>query len=158
MVYEDFLQAFKEEHKAILDHLLMLRGAIRHGDSSEARRIVNSLDVIMGPHFRVEEEALYPMLKEYFGEEKVQRLLEEHSVATEAMNEFKQNIGNETYVKEHGEVVLKKLQGFFMHVTSCDGLSIIIEKFPEDQKRKLAFHLAKVRAEAIPLTLWKRMS
>jgi hypothetical protein len=28
MAYEDFLQAFKEEHKVILDHLLMLKGAI----------------------------------------------------------------------------------------------------------------------------------
>jgi hemerythrin HHE cation binding domain-containing protein len=129
-----------------------------HGDSSEARRIVNFLDVIMGPHFRVEEEALYPKLKEYFGEENVKRLLEEHSVTTETMNEFKQSIGDETYVKEDGEDVLKKLKGFFMHLTSCDGLSIIIEKFPENQKRKLAFHLAKVRAEAILLTLWRRIS
>jgi hemerythrin-like domain-containing protein len=156
MQHSNFLEVFKEEHKVILDNLLNLKEAVKRKDSKNAEILVKFLDNIIGPHFRVEEEALYPMLTEYFGEDNVERLLEEHTMATEAMNEFKHNIGSDQYMREHGEDTLKKLQGFFLHVTSCDGLSIIIEKFSDDQKKKLDAHLSKVRGEAIPLTVWKQ--
>ncbi len=156
MEHSNFLEAFKEDHKIILDKLLNLKDAVKRKETKDAENLVKFLDNIMGPHFRVEEEALYPMLTEYFGEDNVERLLEEHTMATEAMNEFKHNIGSEQYMREHGEDTLKKLQGFFLHVTSCDGLSIIIEKFSDDQKNNLDAHLTKVRDEAIPLTVWKQ--
>ncbi|HVY55760.1 MAG TPA: hemerythrin domain-containing protein [Thermodesulfobacteriota bacterium] len=155
MEYTNFLDAFKEEHKIILNNLLSLKDAVKRKDTGDAEKLVRFLDDIMGPHFRVEEEALYPMLTEYFGEDNVERLLEEHTMATDAMNDFKNNIGSEQYMREHGEDTLKKLQGFFLHVTSCDGLSIIIEKFSDDQKKNLDAHLMKVRDEAVPLTVWK---
>jgi hypothetical protein len=155
MECSNFLGAFKEDHKIILNNLLSLKDAVKRKDTKNAASLVVFLDDIMGPHFRVEEEALYPMLTEYFGEDNVERLLEEHTLATDAMNEFKHNIGSERYMVEHGEDTLKKLQGFFLHVTSCDGLSIIIEKFSDDQKKNLDAHLAKVREEGIPLTVWK---
>lgn len=156
MEHNNFLEAFKEEHKIIFNNLLSLKDAVERKDTEDAENLVRFLDEIMGPHFRVEEEALYPMLAEYFGEDSVEHLLEEHTMATEAMNEFKHNIGNKQYMVERGEDTLKKLQGFFLHVTSRGGLSIIIEKFSDRQKRNLAAHLTKVRDEAIPLTVWKQ--
>ena len=40
--------------------------------------IVICLDKIGGPHFRFEEESLYPVLKKFFGEEYYEHLLVAH--------------------------------------------------------------------------------
>jgi len=158
MSYNRFLEAFKEEHKVILNDLLSLRSAINNNDNIKAGELVEKLDEIMGPHFKVEEEALYPMLGEYFGDENISRLLREHDIATKAMNEFKEHIADDSYIKEHAPETLKKLQEFFMHVTSCDGLSIIIEKFSDSQKQELDSELDKVWENPEPLTKWRKVS
>ncbi len=157
-IQEKFIKAFKQEHQRILDGLLALREAIRKIDTKQASEIVERLDSIMGPHFRVEEEALYPMLTEYLGQENIQNLLSEHQEAVEVLYNFKKYIGDEAWLSAHREEVLKKLVGLFMHVTSCDGLSIIIERFSDRQKTKLADYLDHVRTQSQPLTQWKMIS
>lgn len=154
-IQEKFIKAFKQEHQQILDRLLALKDAIEKTDTDLASNLVEELDQIMGPHFRVEEEALYPMLVEYLGDENVKELLSEHQRAVETLYNFKKCINNKTWLSQHREEALNKLQGFFMHVTGCDGLSIIIERFSEQQKAKLANHLDIVHSEARPLTQWK---
>ncbi len=153
-----FLRAFKEEHKVILNELLELRKVVNNRDNEAAAKLVEDLDRIMGPHFKVEEEALYPMLREYFGDENVEKLIEEHDIATSAMIEFKNNIGNKGYLEEHARDTLKHLQGFFMHVTSCDGLSIIIDRFSDEQKQELETRLDEVWENPEPLTSWRTAS
>lgn len=152
---ERFLRVFKQEHQDILDGLLNLREAIRAGDAGRAHELVEELDGLMGPHFRVEEEALYPMLESYLGRENVEGLLAEHEGAVAAMREMKSNVGEPVWLGENGQRVLQGLEGFFMHVTACDGLSIIVERFPDDQKLGLADALDRVQAEALPLTEWR---
>jgi hypothetical protein len=150
-----FLETFKQEHQTILDGLLDLRGAIRQRDAARAQELVRALDQVMGPHFRVEEEALYPMLTDYLGTENVRNLLDEHRGAIAAMHLFKQHMGDPAWLQAQGPEALKMLEGFFMHVTSCDGLSIIIERFSDTQKIELAEHLDRVQAEPLPLTEWR---
>lgn len=52
----------------------------------------------MGPHFLVEEKALYPMLTEYLGQENIQNLLSEHQEAVELLYNFKKYIGDEAWL------------------------------------------------------------
>ncbi|MEM3655363.1 MAG: hemerythrin domain-containing protein [Thermoprotei archaeon] len=153
---EKFLKTFKQEHQVILDNLLKLRGAVQAGDSAEAERLVNTLDDVMGPHFKIEEVSLYPMLKDYLGEENVRKLLKEHAGAVEAMHALKKNAGKTDWLKANGKDVMKTMQGMFMHVTSCDGLSIIIERFPQSKKLELAAKLDEVYAKKEPLTVWRK--
>lgn len=152
---EKFLRVFKQEHQTILDRLLDLREAVRESDPTRARELVEVLDDVMGPHFRVEEEALYPMLKPHLGERNVSGLFEEHVGAVAAMHQLKSNVGDPRWLEENGETVLGELEGFFMHVAACDGLSIIVERFREDQKLDLAGALDRVQAENLPLTRWR---
>jgi hemerythrin-like domain-containing protein len=157
-IQEKFIKAFKQEHQQILDGLLVLRSAIQKIDIKQASEIVEKLDNIMGPHFRVEEDALYPMLTEYLGQENVNNLLNEHRGAVEVLHSFKKYIGDEAWLSTHREEALKKLEGFFMHVTGCDGLSIIIERFSDQQKAKLADYLDYVHTQPQSLTQWKAIS
>lgn len=152
---EKFIKTFKQEHQTILDGLLDLRRAVRQADAARAQELVRELDQVMGPHFRVEEEALYPMLTDYLGAENVRNLLDEHKGAVAAMHLFKQHIGDPAWLQARGPEALKTLEGFFMHVTSCDGLSIIIERFSDVQKVELAEHLDRVLAASLPLTVWR---
>jgi hypothetical protein len=148
---EKFLRAFKQEHQVILDLLLELRRLVKEG--KQCSGTVKKLDEVMGPHFQVEEEALYPMLKDYVGEEGVRKLLKEHEGAYEAMHLLAANAGDAIWVKNNGEKVVSIMHGMFMHVTSCDGLSIIIERFSSEQKRILAEALDRVHSNPQPLTV-----
>lgn len=151
-----FLRVFKEEHQIILNRLLELHEAVSGGDAVRARELVEVLDDVMGPHFRVEEEVLYPMLEAYLGEQNVCGLLEEHVGATTAVHRLKSNIGDPAWLRENGEAVFAELEGFFMHVAACDGLSIIVGRFSEVQKLVLARALDRVQKEEhLPLTRWK---
>ena len=152
---EKFLKAFKHEHQEILNRLIELREAMGNGDVAAARRLVGELDSILGPHFRVEEEALYPMLSPWLGEQNVKNLLEEHRGAVAAVHELKRNVGDPEWLRANGAKVLGYLNGFFMHVTACDGLSIIVERFTDEQKQALGEALDRVWAEALPLTVWR---
>lgn len=152
---EKFLRVFQQEHQVIFDQLVELRTAVREGDSVRAHEMVESLDRVMGPHIRVEEEDLYPMLAAYLGEQNVSGLIAEHDGAAAAIHELKGNAGDPEWLRENGPAVLKDLEGFFMHVTACDGLSIIVERFSDEQKLELADAVDRVLTEGLPLTAWR---
>jgi len=95
------------------------------------------------------------MLVDYLGEENMRNMLEEHAGAVNAMHQFKQHIGDQAWLEDHAPEVLKGLQGSFMHVTGCDGLSIIIERFSDTQKVELDEHLERVQANPQRLTQLK---
>jgi len=152
---ERFLKVFKQEHQVVFDTVLELRDAVRDVNAEAAKKLVQTLDQVMGPHFRVEEEGLYPMLVQYLGRENVDHLLGEHRGAIQGMHQFKQSAGDREWLKAHGAEALKTLEAFCMHVASCDGLSIIVERFSEGEKRELDGHLDRVQAEPLPLTEWK---
>src|SRR5574337_90303 len=99
---EKFLKTFKQEHQTILDGLLDLRSAVRQVDAARAQELVRALDQVMGPHFRVEEETLYPMLADYLGADNVRNLIDEHKGAVAAMHLFKQHIGDPAWLRERG--------------------------------------------------------
>ena len=76
----DAIAEFREDHRNVRDGLLDIIGALQSKDVSKAREILGGLDTLIGPHFRFEEEALYPTLRVFLGEY-VDELLKEHDSA-----------------------------------------------------------------------------
>src|SRR3972149_1323997 len=76
----DPIVEFREDHRQVRDWLLDLADAAEGGDLPRARDALGALDRLVGPHFRYEEEALYPALREFLGEY-VDQLVTEHDGA-----------------------------------------------------------------------------
>ena len=56
---------FREDHRKVRDGLLDLAKAAEAGDVVKARNILGQIDTMVGPHFRYEEETLYPAMENY---------------------------------------------------------------------------------------------
>ncbi|MBI2857327.1 MAG: hemerythrin domain-containing protein, partial [Chloroflexi bacterium] len=63
----DPITEFREDHRKVRDGLLDLAAAAEKGDLEGAKKTLFALDELVGPHFRYEEEALYPALREFLG-------------------------------------------------------------------------------------------
>ncbi len=59
------IEEFREDHRKIRDLILELAASLRQHDVAQARELLASLDRLAGPHFRFEEEALYPALRQF---------------------------------------------------------------------------------------------
>ncbi len=59
---------FREDQQKVRDSLFDLAGAAEAEDVAKARDILGQIDTIVGPHFRYEEETLYPAMKEFLGD------------------------------------------------------------------------------------------
>ncbi|MGQ9694947.1 MAG: hemerythrin domain-containing protein [Thermodesulfobacteriota bacterium] len=64
----DPIAEFRADHRQVRDGLLELTAALQKKDVARAREILGNIDKIVGPHFRFEEEALYPALRIFLGE------------------------------------------------------------------------------------------
>lgn len=63
MAQLDPIVEFREDHRKVRDGLLDIIGALKAKEVPRARDILGNLNNLVGPHFRYEEEALYPSLK-----------------------------------------------------------------------------------------------
>lgn len=54
---------FREDHRRVRDELLDMIEALEAKDIVRAREVLGNLNILVGPHFRYEEETLYPALR-----------------------------------------------------------------------------------------------
>ncbi|HKJ69916.1 MAG TPA: hemerythrin domain-containing protein, partial [bacterium] len=62
MSLDKFVKTFREEHRQVRDTLLDLMNAFQNRDRERIGELLNKTAELTGPHFRYEEEALYPGL------------------------------------------------------------------------------------------------
>lgn len=67
MSYQQFAEQFRAEHRQVRDLLLELQRSFEQQDTSRARELVEAIAALTGPHFRYEEEAVYPALVAILG-------------------------------------------------------------------------------------------
>ena len=121
---------FRQEHREIRDAILDLIEASRRDDPSEARRLVTRLAMLTGPHFRYEEECMYPALVGFFGPEYVEGLCAEHDAAIGAARLLAELVGRDAPTGADREAIRVLARGLLPHVSDCEGLSIMVEAPP----------------------------
>ena len=62
MLADDFALIFRDEHRVVRDTLLDLIQAFEDRDREWIRALLNGVARFTGPHFRYEEESMYPAL------------------------------------------------------------------------------------------------
>ncbi|MBI2287628.1 MAG: hemerythrin domain-containing protein [Chloroflexi bacterium] len=149
----DPIVEFREDHRKVRDGLLDLAKAAEAGDVTKARNILGQIDTLVGPHFRYEEENLYPALKEFLGDY-VDSLIEEHGGAIATAKVAAKVLSQSSISKEEGREVAKAARALLVHVSNCDGLNILAERFSPKKLDELGKAYAQARVAGVPLLRW----
>lgn len=73
-----FSAIFRDEHRAVRDGLLELTESFKKGDREKVTALLGQVASLTGPHFRYEEETLYPALVDIFGQKYIEKLFADH--------------------------------------------------------------------------------
>ncbi len=148
---DEFTQMFREEHRSVRDVLLDLIQALQERDRARIQSLLNQTAALAGPHFRYEEEALYPGLVEILGEEYIQKLLRDHDLAIGIAKKLVEMAGKELLTDDDVAKAVLFVQSILPHVSDCDGLSIMVERLPEEKVE--AFFASRDHARSANLNL-----
>jgi hypothetical protein len=149
----DPIVEFREDHRKVRDGLIDLADAATNGDMDKARATLGAIDTAIGPHFRYEEEALYPAMKEFLGDY-VDRLIEEHKGAIDTAKLAAGLLAKPALTAEERPAVAKAARALLVHVSNCDGLNILAERFSQAKLDELADHFQQCRDQGVPLLKW----
>jgi hypothetical protein len=154
MLAQKFAQLFHEEHRQVRDLLLDLQQAFEQRDNTRAQQIVDQIAKLTGPHFRYEEESVYPVLVSIFGEEYVDKLLSDHDRVIASAKRLASLAQTSPLDEEHVNEARTLVRSVLPHVSDCDGLSIMVERLPEEQVSNILQSRARALAEGLDLTRW----
>lgn len=154
MKTEDFYTEFRKEHRIIRDLLLGLITALLQQDNNKAGTLLKELDTITGPHFRYEEETLYPGLVHIFGEPYINKLLTDHDLAITRAKKLKTIIEKEKQAEGDYLEGINLVRAILPHVSDCEGLTIMVEKLPKEKVDAIINSMINSREQNIPLLRW----
>ena len=147
------IEEFREDHRNVRDLILDLASALRQRDVAQARELLASLDRLAGPHFRFEEEALYPALRQFLGDY-VDKLVSEHDGAIAKANGLASLLQKDSITQEEAGAAMSDVSSLLIHVSDCDGLAIIMEKISERELGQIASTVMACREADVPLLRW----
>ncbi|SEL86839.1 hemerythrin domain-containing protein [Nonomuraea pusilla] len=158
-----FTETFRAEHRQVRDLLLALIAAFRAGDPRRISALVSALSAATGPHFRYEEEAMYPVLVSVFGREYVDKLLSDHDGTIRNVRELAElaelyRPADLYWPDEPDEAQaawgIELTREILPHVSDCDGLSLMVETLPEDDVVHILATRDVARESNLDLLTW----
>lgn len=153
MIKLDPIAEFREDHRKVRDGLLELMEALQSKDVVKARKILDKINVLVGPHFRYEEEVLYPTLRVFLGEY-VDQLLTEHDGVIATARSCAGLLKKDSLTGEEAKQAVSAARTLLIHVSNCDGLSILSERLNKKEIDTLSEKLAAARKAGVPLLDW----
>ncbi len=147
------IEEFREDHRVVRDGLIELSNALQSKDLERAAEILEKLNKLLGPHFRFEEEALYPTLRRFLGEY-IDQLLREHDEAIKSAKEVSELISKGEMSDDEAKTAASKTRSLLVHVSNCDGLAILAERLDEREMEKLWKRFDELKNEGVPLLEW----
>lgn len=153
MIKLDPIAEFREDHRKVRDGLLDLIDALQSKDAVKARKILGNINVIVGPHFRYEEETLYPALRVLLGEY-VDQLLKEHDGVIATARSCADLLKKDSLTDQESKQAASAARALLIHVSNCDGLSILSERLSKKELDHLGDKLATARKAGVSLLDW----
>jgi len=144
---------FREDHRQVRDGLLEIIDALQSKDVGKAREVLGGLNSLVGPHFRFEEENLYPTLRTFLGEY-VDQLLKEHDGVIDTARACAELLKKDTLTDEESKQAANAARALLVHVSNCDGLSILTERLESKELDQLSEKFAYAREIGLPLLEW----
>ena len=154
MKTKDFYIEFRKEHRIIRDLLLDMITALLQKDIYKADTLLGELDFITGPHFRYEEEALYPALISILGEPYITKLIADHDLAIAKANKLKSIIKKKEHSEDDYLEGINLVRSILPHVSDCEGLTIMVEKLSKEKVNTIIYSMDSSKKQNIPLLAW----
>lgn len=154
MLADEFTRTFRDEHRQVRDALLNLIQAFRERDVTRIRSLLSQAAALTGPHFRYEEESLYPALVEIFGEAYIAKLFRDHDRVIGSAKKLIELAGKETLADTDVATAIGLIRGILPHVSDCDGLSIMVERLEEEKVRSILEARARSLGDGLGLLGW----
>jgi hypothetical protein len=150
---EQFTTMFRDEHRQVRDALLELGDAFTARDAAAARSLLGHIAELTGPHFRYEEETMYPLLVQIFGAEYIDSLIDDHDVAIAGSRRLVELVEG-SYEPAEIEEAHRVIRKILPHVSDCDGLSIMVEKLRDDEVDAIFAKRDETLAAGLDLLTW----
>lgn len=154
MLSDDFSQIFREEHRQVRDTLIEMESAFEAHDAEAVGGLLTKTAVLTGPHFRYEEESLYPLLGKVFTPEYIDELLSAHDLIIGRAGRLIELAGSEEITDSVASEAKEHIRQILPHVSDCDGLSIMVETLPEDEVKSIFDCRADALEENLDLVAW----
>jgi hypothetical protein len=153
--HDEFKDMFEEEHQWAETHMRTLLDSLDQFEPERAEQAIEQLNNILGPHFRYEEEALYPALRDIHGRIYVKRLYDSHEGTIHAIRKLKRWLNNNEFTRGNVSEAVELINGWMLpHVSDCQGLSIVFEDLSEETLKDVAEVRQEALDEEVPLLEW----
>ena len=149
----DPIVEFREDHRKVRDGILEIIEFLEKKDIASARKVLGNINVLVGPHFRYEEEALYPTLRVFLGEY-VEQLISEHDGVIATARSCAELLQKDALSDEEAKKAASAARALLVHVSNCDGLAILSERLSPDELKGLGNKFAAARKEGVSLLDW----
>ncbi|NIN51920.1 MAG: hemerythrin domain-containing protein [Nitrososphaeria archaeon] len=151
----DPIAEVREDHKKVRDTLLDIMDLIRQRDVTKSLEQLLVLDKLGGPHFQMEEEVMYPIMKRFYGDDYYERLLEEHDRVIKAAKQIGETFGKGSITEEEVTKLIKLIQNEILpHPITCSGLEILMERLSPEELNEIAKSITVTRETDTPLLEW----
>lgn len=151
---DQFSSMFRAEHRAVRDALLDLVAAFQQRDRPQLFPLLTHIAALTGPHFRYEEEALYPALVPIFGPEYISKLLEDHDRAIGTAKRLVAMAQQDELSAADVETGVRFTRSILPHVSDCDGLSIMVERLDPAVVEQIFTARERAREQNLDLLSW----
>jgi hypothetical protein len=152
---DEFSALFRVEHRQVRDLLLELIDAFQARDRARIDRLLERTAAVTGPHFRYEEEALYPALTPLFGAGYVGFLLDAHDGAIARARSLVALARREgEWSDDEVAQAVEAIREILPHVSDCDGLSVMVEVLPAARVRAILTARERSLEAGLDLLTW----
>ena len=98
--------------------------------------VLGNLNTMVGPHFRYEEETLYPTLRKFLGEY-VDQLIKEHDGVIDTARACAELLQKDSLNEKEPQEASHAARALLIHVSNCDGLAILSERLSKEELEDL---------------------
>lgn len=133
---KDFIGAFQQDHNKIKNHVNSLQKSIKNLQITQSRTILNKIEELVEPHFKFEEDYLYPRLQRLM-REITQKLYNEHQAVLKFFKEATDIVKKDRLSKIEKENILNNLTKFYTILEQCEDLANFAERFDVSDKDDL---------------------
>lgn len=151
---KDFFTEFRNDHRQIRDLVMDSITSIINKEIEMAKALLGKLEDIAGPHFRFEEEALYPKLIPIYGAGYINKLFTDHDMAIARFEQLRSILNKNELNNEEGNTAISMLRGLLPHLSDCEGLTIMLELFDGKRIQKIRKAMDNARTENLGLLTW----
>ena len=151
---ENFFIEFRQEHREIRDLLFDMITSFGEQDFEKSGALLKRLDILTGPHFRYEEESLYPALIQVYGEAYINKLLTDHDLAIARAKKLNSMIDKGSKEKDDITECINTVRSILPHVSDCEGLSIMVERLDDGIIHTICDSMENARKANLPLIEW----